>query len=103
VLARPDSLQAQAGFPTKLGEYLATGRPVVVTRTGEIGSYLVDGKSAYLAEPGNVKDIARQIDAVLSNPDAARVVGEAGRKVSIECFDWRVHKDELVRWMKQFT
>lgn len=27
-LARPDSLQAQCGFPTKLGEYLLTGNPV---------------------------------------------------------------------------
>src|SRR5262249_1079550 len=35
-LARPSSAQAAAGFPTKLGEYLATGNPVVITCTGEI-------------------------------------------------------------------
>ena len=27
-LSRPDNLQTQNGFPTKLGEYLATGNPV---------------------------------------------------------------------------
>ena len=41
-LARPDNEQARYGFPTKLGEYLATGKPVVVTRVGEIGDFLED-------------------------------------------------------------
>ena len=36
VLPRPDSLQAQNGFPTKLGEYLATANPTLVTGVGEI-------------------------------------------------------------------
>src|SRR5690606_3427017 len=39
VLPRPDSKQAQGGFPTKLGEYLATGNPVVATRVGELPDY----------------------------------------------------------------
>ena len=49
-LARPDSIQAQGGFPTKLGEYLATGRPVVVTKVGEIPDYLEDGVNAFLSD-----------------------------------------------------
>ena len=38
VLPRPASRQAQGGFPTKLGEYLATGRPVVTTSVGDIAA-----------------------------------------------------------------
>ena len=102
VLARPDSLQASAGFPTKLGEYLATGRPVVVTRTGEIGRYLVDGKTAFLAEPGNVVDVARQIEKVISNPDAAAWIGKAGREIAVKCFDWHIHEEVLKKWLRQF-
>ena len=29
-LARPNNVQSQNGFPTKLGEYLATGNPVAI-------------------------------------------------------------------------
>ena len=47
VLARPDNIQAKGGFPTKLGEYLATGNPVVVTKVGEIPNYLIDGVNAF--------------------------------------------------------
>jgi len=35
-LARPNNKQAEGGFPTKLGEYLASGVPIVVTNIGEI-------------------------------------------------------------------
>lgn len=101
-LARPDSLQAQAGFPTKLGEYLATGRPVVVTRTGEIDRFLVNGESAYLAEPGNVDDIARQISSVFADTDKAARIGYAGRNVALMVFDWRVHQKELTEWLRRF-
>ena len=103
VLARPDSMQARAGFPTKLGEYLATGRPVVVTRTGEIDRYLKDGESAYLAEPGNVSEIARQMEAVLNDPVKAMRIGTAGREVALGSFDWHVHQEALMQWLKRFT
>ena len=46
VLAKPTSAQAETCFPTKLGENLSTGNPIVVTRTGEIPLYLEDGISA---------------------------------------------------------
>jgi len=36
VLARPTSIVADAGFPSKLTEYLSTGKPVLVTRVGDI-------------------------------------------------------------------
>ena len=102
VLARPDSLQARAGFPTKLGEYLATGRPVVVTKVGEIPRYLKDGVSAYLAEPGSVESVREKIMEVLRDPARAERIGVAGKEVAKRCFDWHVHAEELQEWLKQF-
>ena len=45
-LARPNNLQAQYGFPTKLGEYLLTGNVVVITSVGDIPLYLKDEENA---------------------------------------------------------
>lgn len=89
VLARPSSQQAEAGFPTKLGEYLASGRPTVVTRTSDISAYLTDGESAYLVPPDDVAALAEALRRVLADPDAAAAVGAAGRRVAVECFDYR--------------
>jgi len=89
VLARPSSQRAEAGFPTKLGEYLASGRPVVVTRTSDIPEYLTDGESAYLAPPNDVDALAERLRSALAGPGAA-AIGAAGRLVAERCFDYRV-------------
>lgn len=96
VLARPDNSQAKAGFPTKLGEYLASGRPVVITTTGEIPRYLVDKESAYLAKPGDINDFASSVTYALKDLNAIRI-GEAGRNVADKNFNYRLYRDELLR------
>jgi glycosyltransferase involved in cell wall biosynthesis len=94
-LARPSSLQAEAGFSSKLGEYLATGNPVVITRTGEIEKYLEDGESAYLAPPDDVQAFAQCLHRALSHPEQASKVGQNGRKVAMSKFDYRVNTVKL--------
>jgi glycosyltransferase involved in cell wall biosynthesis len=54
VLPRPNSVQAQAGFPTKLGEYLASGKPVIVTDVGDIPKYLKNDE-AYIISNKNIE------------------------------------------------
>jgi len=86
VLPRPDSRQAQGGFPTKLGEYLASGNPVCVTRVGEIPEYLVDNESAFLANPGDIHSFTYALKRALIDKTNAKRVGENGRKVAQEHF-----------------
>lgn len=81
-LPRPDSKQAQGGFPTKLGEYLASGRPVCVTSVGEIPEYLSDNESAFMAIPGDVESFAKSMERCLRDPVNAKRVGENGKKVA---------------------
>jgi len=90
VLPRPDNTQAKAGFPTKLGEYLATGKPVVVTDTSDIGHYLKNGVSAYFIEAGSIESLEKKFEYVVNNYDKALEVGKNGRKVAENFFDYRV-------------
>jgi glycosyltransferase involved in cell wall biosynthesis len=100
-LARPRSLQAEGGFPTKLGEYLVTGNPVVVTAVGEIPDYLKHKESAFIAEPDSARDFADTLDHVLSNPDEAAEVGDKGRQVALEHFNYRVQGANIVEFIQQ--
>jgi len=95
LLPRPDSRQAQGGFPTKLGEYLATGNPVCATSVGELPDYLADGESVYFAEPGSVDSFAGAIRRALSNPVEARNIGLNGRKVAEMFFNKDVQAKKL--------
>ena len=101
-LARPSSLQASAGFPTKLGEYLATGRPVVVTRTGEIDTYLEDGVNVYFSPPDDASAFAGRLRHVLQHPEEAAAVGRRGREAACEFFDFRANGPRIRGFIEQF-
>lgn len=101
VLPRPDSKQAQGGFPTKLGEYLATGNPVCATNVGEIPDYLVDGESVYFADPGSVDSFANAMHRALSNPEKAKMIGGNGRKVAETYFNKDIQAKILCDFLKE--
>ncbi len=99
VLPRPDSKQAQGGFPTKLGEYLATGNPVCATTVGEIPDYLIDGESVYFAKPGSVDSFAEAMRRALNNPKEAKRIGANGRKVAETHFNKDIQAKKLYNFL----
>jgi glycosyltransferase involved in cell wall biosynthesis len=50
VLLRPRRRSSDAGFSTKLVESLASGVPVIVNITGDIGNYIKDGVEGFVVE-----------------------------------------------------
>ena len=87
VLPRPDSLQAQNGFPTKLGEYLASENPTLVTSVGEIPDYLTDGKNSFIATPGDIVSLEEKLLEIVENYNVAIEVGKNGRKAAETYFN----------------
>jgi glycosyltransferase involved in cell wall biosynthesis len=81
VLARPRGIFAEAGFPTKLGEYFATKKPVVATEVGDLGFYFKSGYHLLLARPGDIVDIAEKIFYLIEKPELRTEIGGNG-------FDW---------------
>ena len=95
-LDRPDNLQAKYGFPTKLGEYLLTGNPVVITKVGDIPLFLKDEESALLAAPNNAQDFANKICWAIDNPEKAKAIGENGKNVAKRSFNYLTETKKLV-------
>ena len=95
-LDRPDNKQAKYGFPTKLGEYLLTENPVVVTQVGDIPLFLKDRESALFAEPQNDKSFASCIIWVIEHPVEASVIGRNGADVAREHFDGLKEAEKVV-------
>lgn len=58
VFFRPDRRSSHAGFPTKLGEYLAAGTPVITNDTGDISDVLRDGFNGFLINGVTYKQIS---------------------------------------------
>lgn len=87
-LSRPNNLQNQNGFPTKLGEYLMTGNPVVVTNVGEISHFIVDEHNGYLAMPDDIDSFAQKLDKAVKDLDSKKNVGVEGRKLALSEFSY---------------
>ena len=87
-LARPDNLQNRNGFPTKLGEYLSTGNPVVVTSVGEIPLFIKDGVNGYVAKPNDEKSFASKLCEVAANLEKAKEVGQKGMSLAHKEFSY---------------
>ncbi|MDD2337018.1 MAG: glycosyltransferase [Geobacteraceae bacterium] len=88
------------GFPTKLAEYLASGKPVITTYVGDVKLYLKDRHSAFIAEPENSQSIRECMELILIDPDLALLVGAAGKRVALNCFDYRKFIDPVDKYLK---
>ena len=87
-LARPTSMVAEAGFPSKHTEYLATGLPVVVTDVGEISLYLRDKENVFLSEPNSIEAFATKLEFVLCHYNFARKVALKGQELTNTVFNY---------------
>ena len=95
-LARPDSIQARNGFPTKLGEYLLTSNPVVITKVGDIPLFLEHKKSALLSNSRDIDAFAANLLWVIEHPVEASVIGERGKEVARRHFNYLIETNKMM-------
>ncbi|MEV5171290.1 glycogen synthase [Streptomyces flaveolus] len=71
-------------------EAMACGTPVVASRVGGIPEVVDDGRTGLLVDVDDdfESGLARALDTVLGDPDAARRMGEAGRARAVGEFGW---------------
>ena len=87
VVPRPDCRSARFGFPSKLPEYLALDRAVVVTDVGEQGRVVDDGKNGLVVPPGSPAHLAAALER-LSDGELRRRLAAAGRRAAEGELSW---------------
>ena len=92
-----DDTRSRARFPTKIGEYLAAGRPVVTTAVGEVASCFSDGVDALIGPPGDPRAYGEKITAVFADGAAAVAIGRAGRRLAETRFHYQLYSETLLR------
>jgi glycosyltransferase involved in cell wall biosynthesis len=74
-------------FPSKLPEFLASRRPVVLPRSN-IGLHLEDGREALLLESGDSDDIASKVECLRFDPKLGQALGAGGRGFALRDLQW---------------
>ena len=67
-------------------EGMAMGKPVVATRAGGPLDIVVEEETGLLVPPGDADALAVALTELLSRPEAARTMGEHGRRRVEDCF-----------------
>ena len=86
-------LRVGGGTRLKILEAMAMGRPVVSTSLGAEGLEVTDGKELLLAD--TPRDFALQVGRILAEPDLARELGAAGRRLVERSYDWTASARKL--------
>lgn len=82
---RPDPFNDYR-LPSKLPEFLAMAKPVVLPRTN-LGRFVQSGKEAFVTERGDALEILGHIKAARERPDLYAAVGRAGALFVQENFE----------------
>jgi glycosyltransferase involved in cell wall biosynthesis len=101
VAPKTSSVLNRAGFPVKLVEYLASGRPVVASAVGDIPLAAEDGREALLVPPEDPEALASAISRLFDDPELAQRIGEAGRGRVRRDFDVGVVGDHIRRELER--
>lgn len=101
VVSKPDNVQNSANFPIKIGEYLSTGVPVVVTKVGEIPKFITDGVNGFLALPNSFESFYAKMYEALSDYDKAKQVGKNGRVLAQNVFDYKIQSEIMIEFIKE--
>lgn len=86
-MTRINSKFANAGFPFKLGEFLASGKAVIATKVGDVSNYLINDVNALLISPDSASELAMAIMEIVYNPEKIKILGAEARKTAESNFD----------------
>lgn len=101
VLLRPNKRYANAGFPTKVGESMACGTPVITNLTSDLSRYVIDGVTGIVCENESAEACARAFRRALSLP--SKSIGKmaaASREMAEGNFDYRNYSATLVQLIR---
>lgn len=88
-------------LPTKVYEYMAMGLPVILSNTPYNVTLNRKYDFAICVDPADSKNIAQAINYLKDNPSIAKEMGERGRQLVLNYFNWEIEGKKLLELYSQ--
>ncbi len=83
-------------LPVKMFEYMIAEIPVIASDFPYWQAIVDDAKCGLCVNPLDVEEIKAAIDFIIKNDDIAQEMGQNGRRMVIEKYNWDIEKQKLI-------
>jgi glycosyltransferase involved in cell wall biosynthesis len=95
-----EEVRSSNRFPTKLGEYLLTGRPVITAQIGDVAEYC-NVNNTLIYQPNDAEGFASCMKFVLNESGLADQIGERGAEMARSHFDYLSYGEPLLDFLHE--
>ncbi|HJO92087.1 MAG TPA: glycosyltransferase family 4 protein [Victivallales bacterium] len=88
-------LSLREGLPRAVVQALASGKPAIGFNLDGTPEVIVNNKTGYIAESGDIDKVYEYTIKLLKNPELAKELGRNGREFVKSKFDWHYMCDQL--------
>lgn len=80
-------------------EALASGTPIIATKTGGIKDVLVDGMNGYAVRSGSADDIVNKVQLLINDPRVLKRITQGAQEGIIDNYSWKTVSDRYIKIM----
>ncbi len=93
---------AEAGFPTKLGEYFSCEKIVLTTNVADVSKYFTDGQELFITEPDDPYKLFEKLKYIITNIEDFKIVGYNGYCWAKENLHYIKSANKLIRFIDNY-
>lgn len=98
VLFKQDNIINCAGWPNKLGDYLACGRPILLNLYGEMIQFAEQFSKGLFIVDYDMKMIKEKIALIGQNRHILNGMGKINRNIAENCYSWDIQATKLFKF-----
>ncbi|KMN40711.1 hypothetical protein VK91_06060 [Lysinibacillus sp. LK3] len=83
-------------LPTKVYEYMALGKPVIISDTAFAKKLNDKYNFGICVNPENISEMANTIKYLLENPEEANIMGKNGKRLVENHLNWGIEEEKLI-------
>lgn len=98
IINKKENNQNKYCFPTKLGEYMAAGKPIIITDYGEAANWLTHGVDSFIVPHDNVNELMNGILRLMNDKTLLETISKGAQKTCKTRFSYDLYGESIINF-----
>jgi glycosyltransferase involved in cell wall biosynthesis len=103
IIPLPPYKKFMKNIPLKMFEFMGCGLPIVLSDLPPSRQFIAGENCAIAVEPDNIDEYAKAIKLLLNDPQMAEEMGQNGKKLVFEKYNWDNEQEKLLTLYRYFA